>query len=145
MSRWPHAHQEWKYWVIFYPGLPSSQLMSTWWQERWLRDFPGGTVDKKLPVNAWDMGSIPGLGRSHKVQRTDPIITTAEPTLWSPRCNCWGCLLQLPKPTHLEPVLCNKRGHHKGKPMHYSGDECPCSPQLEKALQQQRRPRATKN
>ena len=27
------------------------------------------------------MGSIPGLGRSHKVQRTDPIITTAEPML----------------------------------------------------------------
>ena len=30
-----------------------------------LRDFPGGTVVKNLPANAGDMGSIPGLGRSH--------------------------------------------------------------------------------
>ena len=28
-------------------------------------DFPGGSVDKKPPVNAGDMGSISGLGRSH--------------------------------------------------------------------------------
>ena len=27
------------------------------------RDFPGGTVDKNLPTNAGDMGSIPGPGR----------------------------------------------------------------------------------
>ena len=29
------------------------------------RDFPGGTVVKDLPANAGDMGSSPGLGRSH--------------------------------------------------------------------------------
>ena len=29
------------------------------------RDFPGGAVAKNLPANAGDMGSIPGLGRSH--------------------------------------------------------------------------------
>ena len=29
------------------------------------RDFPGGTVVKNPPANAGDMGSIPGLGRSH--------------------------------------------------------------------------------
>ena len=28
-------------------------------------DFPGGPVVKSLPTNAGDMGSIPGLGRSH--------------------------------------------------------------------------------
>ena len=27
--------------------------------------FPGGTVDKNLPANAGDMGSVPGPGRSH--------------------------------------------------------------------------------
>ena len=27
--------------------------------------FPGGTVVENLPVNAGDMGSSPGLGRSH--------------------------------------------------------------------------------
>ena len=31
-------------------------------------DFPGGSVDKKPPVNAGDMGSISGLGRSHLPQ-----------------------------------------------------------------------------
>ena len=29
------------------------------------RDFPGGPVVKNPPSNAGDMGSIPGLGRSH--------------------------------------------------------------------------------
>ena len=27
--------------------------------------FPGGAVDKNLPANAGDTGSIPGPGRSH--------------------------------------------------------------------------------
>ena len=30
-----------------------------------LQDFPGSTVDKNLPANAEDTGSIPGPGRSH--------------------------------------------------------------------------------
>ena len=30
-----------------------------------VRDFPGGAVDKNLPANAGDTGSISGLGRSH--------------------------------------------------------------------------------
>ena len=29
------------------------------------RGFPGGTVVKNPPANAWDTGSSPGLGRSH--------------------------------------------------------------------------------
>ena len=33
------------------------------------RDFPGGAVVKNLPANAGDMGSSPGLGRSHVPQR----------------------------------------------------------------------------
>ena len=32
------------------------------------RDFPGGAVVGNLPANAGDMGSIPGLGRSHMPQ-----------------------------------------------------------------------------
>ena len=31
-------------------------------------DFPGGAVVKNPPVNAGDMGSSPGLGRSHMPQ-----------------------------------------------------------------------------
>ena len=30
--------------------------------------FPGGLVVKNLPANAGDMGSIPGLGKSHMPQ-----------------------------------------------------------------------------
>ena len=29
-------------------------------------DSPGGTVVKNVPANAGDMGSSPGLGRSHR-------------------------------------------------------------------------------
>ena len=28
-----------------------------------MQDFPGDTIDKKLPANARDMGSIPGRRR----------------------------------------------------------------------------------
>jgi len=33
------------------------------------RDFLGGPVVKNLPANAADTGSIPGLERSHMLQR----------------------------------------------------------------------------
>ena len=33
-----------------------------------LRGFPGGAVVENLPANAGDMGSSPGLGRSHMPQ-----------------------------------------------------------------------------
>ena len=32
------------------------------------QDFPGGAVVKNTPANAGNMGSIPGLGRSHMPQ-----------------------------------------------------------------------------
>ena len=32
------------------------------------RDFSGGTLVKNPPANAGDMGSSPGLGRSHMMQ-----------------------------------------------------------------------------
>ena len=31
--------------------------------------------------------------------------------------NCWVCVLQLPKPTSLEPMLCNEESHHSEKPL----------------------------
>ena len=42
---------------IFASSLSDSKVYS------W--DFPGGAVVKNLPANAGNMGSIPGLGRSH--------------------------------------------------------------------------------
>ena len=38
------------------------------------------TMDKNLPDNAGDMGSIPGWGRSHKYQQLS-LCTTTEPVL----------------------------------------------------------------
>ena len=35
-------------------------------------DFPGGTVDKNLPANAGDMGSVPGPERFHTLQNNRP-------------------------------------------------------------------------
>ena len=33
-----------------------------------IRGFPSGSVVKNSSVNAGDMGSIPGMGRSHMLQ-----------------------------------------------------------------------------
>ena len=49
-------------------------------------DFPGGAVVKNPPANVGDMGSIPGLGRSHVTrsnkahapQLLSPHATTTE-------------------------------------------------------------------
>ena len=37
------------------------------------QDFPGGSVVKTLPAYAEYMGSIPGLGRSHRLQLLQPV------------------------------------------------------------------------
>ena len=44
----------------FSPSLPEA---GPW--KGGTQDFPGGTVDKNLPANAGDTGSIPGKGRFH--------------------------------------------------------------------------------
>ena len=46
-------------------------------------DFSGGAVVKNPPANAGDMGSSPGLGRSHKVasEQLSPRVTTTEPAI----------------------------------------------------------------
>ena len=42
------------------------------------------------------------------------------PALGSASRSCWACVLQLPKPARLEPVLCNKRSHHNEEPVQCS-------------------------
>ena len=37
------------------------------------RGFPGGSVVKKPPANAGDMGSLPGLGRSPREGNSNPL------------------------------------------------------------------------
>ena len=85
----------------------------TFWKGFTILGLPGGTVDKNLPCNAGDTSSIPVLGRFHM-----PWATKLEHhnywtlTLGSLSQNYWACVLQLLKPTSLEPVLRNKRSHH---------------------------------
>ena len=81
------------------------------------RDLPGGPV----PANAGDTGSIPGPGRDHMWQLS-PCARTTEP----------ACL---------EPVV--QRREASGSPHTARGG--PCSPHLEKARAQQRRPGAAKH
>ena len=52
---------------------------------------------KNPPANAGDMGSIPGLGRYHMHGATHP--------------------------SRLEPLLCSKRRHCRGKPERWSETE----------------------
>ena len=68
----------------------------------------GSAVDRNLPASVEDMSLIPGLGRFHT--QLSPCATTAEPR---------AHMLQLLKPTGLEPVL-HKRCPHSEEPMHCS-------------------------
>ena len=61
-------------------------------------DFPNGSVVRSLPANAGDTGSITGLGGFHMLR------------------DSWAHAPQQLKPIHLEPVLCNRRGHHSEGP-----------------------------
>ena len=44
------------------------------------RDFLGGPVVKYLPVDAGDTGSIPGLEKSHMLQRNSLCTTNSQTT-----------------------------------------------------------------
>ena len=88
--------------------------------------FPRGAVVGNPPANAGDMGSSPGLGGSHMPQSD----WAREPQLLSLRV--WS----LCSATREAAIV---RGQHTTM---RSG---PCSPQLEKALAQKRRPNTAKN
>ena len=84
-------------------------------------DFPGGAVVENLPANAGDMGSIPGLGRSHMPQSN----WAHEPQLLSLRV--WS----LCSATREATIVRGSRTAMKSGPH---------LPQLERALAQKRRP-----
>ena len=91
-----------------------------------LQGFPGGAVVENPPADAGDMGSSPGLGRSHM-----PGSNWArEPQLLSLRV--WSLCSAIREATIVRgPRTAMKSG--------------PRSPQLEKALAQKQRPNTTKN
>ena len=50
----------------------------------YVKDFPGGTVDKNSPARAGDTSVIPGSGKSpHAKEQQSPWATTTESMLWS--------------------------------------------------------------
>ena len=82
--------------------------------------FPGGAVVENLPANAGDVGSSPGLGRSHM-----PWSNWArEPQLLSLRI--WSLCSATEEAATVSGPRTMKSGPHL--------------PQLEKALAQKRRP-----
>ena len=88
--------------------------------------FPGGAVVENLPANAGDMGSSPGLERSHMPRSN----WAREPQLLSLRV--WS----LCSATREVAIVRGPRTAMKSGPR---------SPQLEKALAQKRRPNTAKN
>ena len=66
-------------------------------------ELSGGIVDRNLPANVGNMGSIPGPGRFHQSNLTH------EP--------------ELLKPIHLELVLSNKGSHCNEKPMDHKKEK----------------------
>ena len=52
--------------------------------KRIFEDFPDGLAVKNLPVNAGDMGSIPGLEIPHAVGQLSPWATTTDPQALEP-------------------------------------------------------------
>ena len=91
-----------------------------------LGDFPGGAVVKNPPASAGDTGSSPGLGRPpHLSEQLSPCATTTE-----------GRRLGARAPQQEATAMRSPRTTTKSSPR---------SPQLEKALVQQRRPNAAKS
>ena len=88
--------------------------------------FPCGAVVENLPANAGDTGSSPGLGRSHMPWSN----WTREPQLLS------LCVWSLCSATREAAIVRGPRT---------TMNSGPCSPQLEKALLQKRRPNTAKN
>ena len=91
-----------------------------------IQGFPGGTVVENLPANAADMGSSPGLGRSH-MSRSN---WAREPQLLSLRV--WS----LCSATREATIVRGQCTAMKSGPR---------LPQLEKALAHKRRPNTAKN
>ena len=60
--------------------------------------FPGGSVIKNPPSNAGDMGSVPGLGKSHRGGNGNPVQYSY---LESPRDReAWQAIQSLGSHTH---------------------------------------------
>ena len=89
-----------------------SSLVNFFWQLKWVKGFPSGSVTKNLPANTGNTGLISWSGKIlHTATR--PVcynywVCALEPM----SCSYWAHEL---KPECLEPMLHNKRSHCKEK------------------------------
>ena len=92
-------------------------------KREWEEDFPGGPGVESPPATAEDMGSFPGLRRSHMPRSNQACA----PQLLSPHSR--GHMLQL---LHLEPMNMPTRGAAAGRSLSSTTNSSPLSRQAEK-------------
>ena len=140
---WPGMEpqsMEWKGWVLT-TGPPGNfpfciaYILIFFFLNKW--GFPGGSVAKNLPSSMGHASSVPGLGGSTWRGATKPVGHNYWACALEPRSpNYWAHIAVtpeacLPAP---EPVLCNKKAHHKQKPSHCNLESSPNSLELEHEL-----------
>ena len=114
-KRWSKAKQIWVGYDMYHHHQQATKSLQL--------DFPGGPAVQKLPANAGDMSSVPGLGSRipHAGGGTKPMYR-----------NYWACTLEL--------RLCNERSHHSEKPVHSNerkpmhNNEDPVQPKINKLI-----------
>ena len=154
MGNWVNQYlylplQQYKDLEHFYSDYPVSGFISTWFSN--LKN----THCWNSLVAQWLRICLPMQGTQvQALAREDPTCRGAMKPV---RHNYWTCALepkshnywtrvpQLLKPTHLEPVLRNRREATAMRSLHTTKKSSPCSPQLEKAHVRQWRPNAAKN
>lgn len=116
------------YWWLFY-GANKAEILVTQTSTFYVfskiafQVFPGGAVAGQESIcQRRDMGPVSGPGRSRAAGRKSVCH------------NFWAYALQLRKPEHLEPMLCNNRSLCSEKPVLPEMKSSPSSPQLEGSL-----------
>ena len=87
-------------------SCPSTNIRSTPFTIRSVRDFPGGPVVGRPAASAGDTGSVPAPGRFHTPRASKPVRHNYQAR-------------------SLKPVLHNKRSHWNEKPVHCKKEQIP--------------------
>ena len=100
-------------------------------------DFPDGAGDTNLPTSAGDTRFDPWYRKiPHDMEQLSLCATSNEPMSH----NHWARMLQLPKPTHLEPVPRNRSSHGSEQPAAHRNQRQPAQSNENRA-----RPKLRKN
>ena len=108
-------------------------MMVVWGTRFLVRRWSGKTCRKWVWLLVWEDPTCHRVTMPTHHDYWAHALGPVEPQPAEPR-HLRACTLQLLKPEHLEPVLCNDRHHHSEKPMH------PCPPRPEKAMRRHEDP-----